>query len=256
MRGLWAKVRSKTSNRSHADRVGVAAIRKKKMPRLTKVSIALLAILTWPSLVENSHAAEIQVFQESAPGLGDFEAHPLGRFEASVTGKDAAELYRYRGSKSQGDFDLTRDRSHLFFIESKEGLVLVVIYDDGKGGNRGGKSGLVIEFARTRSLDFQGIMPRVLVEDEPERGGDQYLIEDKRISMQHRWISGYTDGVVIGPFVGSGFIVDVKFSPIDARSPAIAGLESWAVTTLAPNLSPIMLTLAEGLRARFVITAP
>lgn len=221
-----------------------------------KVSVASMAIALALVLGEGSYAAEIQVFQESAPGLGDFEAHPLGRFEASVADKEAADLYRYRGSKSQGDFELTRDRSHLFFVETKEGLVLFIIHDDGRGGNRGGRAGLVVEFTRTRSLDFRGITPQILVEDEPERGGDKYLIEDGQISMQHRWISGYTDGIVIGPFVGSGFIMDVKFSTVEARSPAIAGLESWAVTTLSSNRAPIMLTLVEGLRARIVITAP
>ena len=83
------------------------------------------------SAARPSGAAEIQVFQESAPGKGDFAEHLLGQVVPLVTDKDAARLYDYRGKRYQGGIELTRDRSHLFFAETTEGLVLVVIHDDG-----------------------------------------------------------------------------------------------------------------------------
>ena len=123
--------------------------------------------------------------------------------------------------------------------------MLVVIHDDGANRNLGGRAGL--------SIEVQGSSPAVLVEDDPGRGRDRYLVDGDRITLQNSWINGYTDGAVIGPFDGDVVTVDVKFAAGDARHPAIKGLESWAVLTFDPGQSSIDLVLEEELRARFVI---
>ncbi len=122
------------------------------------------------------------------------------------------------------------------------GLVLGVIHDDGQTGNRGGRAGL--------NFDIQGAAPLVLVKDD---ASDRYLADGDRITMQHRWVNGYTDGAVIGPFDGDVVIVDVKFFTENERRPAIAGLESWAVVSFESDPTSIELVLEEGRRARFVI---
>ena len=201
------------------------------------------AVIAGTALAGPSGAHEIQVFQESSPGRGDFKEHHLGSFEPLVAGKDAAQLYNYRGQKYRGGIELSRDRSHLFFAETTEGLVLFVIHDDGARGSRGGRAGL--------SIEVQGSSPAVLVKDD--LGKDRYLVEGDRIIMQHRWIDGFTDGAVIGPFDGDAVIVDVKFFAENKRRPAIDGLESWAVLIFDPDQSSIDLVLEEELRARFII---
>ena len=204
---------------------------------------AATAVLAGTALAGPSGVHEIQVFQESSPGRGDFKEHHLGSFEPLVAGKDAAQLYNYRGQKYRGGIELSRDRSHLFFAETTEGLVLVVIHDDGARGSRGGRAGL--------SIEVQGSSPAVLVKDD--LGKDRYLVEGDRIIMQHRWIDGFTDGAVIGPFDGDAVIVDVKFFTENKRRPAIDGLESWAVVIFDPDQSSIDLVLEEERRVRFVI---
>ncbi len=200
------------------------------------------AVIAGTALAGPSGAYEIQVFQESSPGRGDFKEHHLGSFEPLVAGKDAAQLYNYRGQQYRGGIELSRDRSHLFFAETTEGLVLVVIHD-GATRNLGGRAGL--------SIEVQGSSPAVLVKDD--LGKDRYLVEGDRIIMQHRWIDGFTDGAVIGPFDGDAVIVDVKFFTENKRRPAIDGLESWAVVIFDPDQSSIDLVLEEERRVRFVI---
>ena len=205
---------------------------------------AILATVLAPiALAGPSEATEIQVYQESSPGRGDFAEHLLGRVLPLAAAQDAALMYNYRGQKFRGDtIELVRDRSHLFFVDTTEGLVLGVIHDDGQTGNRGGRAGL--------NFDIQGAAPLVLVKDD---ASDRYLVEGGRIITQNRWINGFTDGFVLGPLSGDVVIVDVKFFTENARRPAIAGLESWAVVSFESDPTSIELVLEEGRRARFVI---
>jgi hypothetical protein len=189
--------------------------------------------------------AKIQVFQESSPGRGDFAEHLLGDIVPVATGTDAARTYSYRAQEYQGNVELSRNRSHLFFAETTEGLVLIVIHDDGATGNGGGRAGLTI--------DVRGSSAAVLVEDDPARGGDSYLVDGNRITMHHGWINGYTDGAVIGPLTGDIVTVDVMFAAGEGRRVAFEGLENWSVLTFDSGQSSIELVLEEERRARFLI---
>ena len=192
------------------------------------------------------------MFQESAPGEGDFAANSLGTFRAPRIEADAAGLYRYRANEYNGALPLVRDRSHVAFLEAKEGLLLIVIHDDGKAGNGGGQASVRIDIAREARLDFQGLQPRLLVEDEPNGANDRYERDDGGFVLQNRWINGYTDGVVIGPFFGAHSI-DVRFAPANRRWATIRDLTGWVVLRPGESGGPIDLALEPERRVRFVV---
>ena len=216
------------------------------------IAVGLLAVLPahsessgWYEVAAEPSTAAIQVFQESSPGRGDFAEQLLGDVVPFAADTDATQLYGYRAQEYQGNVELSQNRSHLFFAETAEGLVLVIIHDDGAAGNRGGRAGLTI--------DVQGPSPAVLVEDDPVQGADDYVIDGNRITMHHGWIDGHTDGAVIGPFTGNVITLDVMFAVGEGRRVAIEGLESWSVLTFDTGQSSVDLALEEERRVRFVI---
>ena len=219
---------------------------------MTKLLLFLLSGL----FISNAYAASVMVFQESAPNASDFNANPLGSIQPFSTSGTLEEFYDYRGSefKNTAAVSLTRNQSHLFLVDASDGLGLFVVHDNGQT-NGGGR-------AETR-VDLIGDSAAFLVQDEPApdpQNRDSYTTNapGTLFTAVNKWVSGFTDGYVIGALDGN-WVLDLQFadaSAIDsstqaADTPTISGLETWAA--ISSDGSEIALVLQELRRVRLSV---
>ncbi|MHC4696266.1 MAG: CARDB domain-containing protein, partial [Planctomycetota bacterium] len=193
-----------------------------------------------PDECEVSAVAGYRVSQESAPGTGDFDDHPLGIIQAYDTTLSAAEYYRYdlgvTSSFNGPAPTLTDDRSHLFLVDCTDGLSLFVVYDSATEADGGS-----VDAGYALSGDPDGVT-RTVEDDSPEFE-DIYTGNpgDTIFTAHNVWSPCCTDGLVL-----TG--LDGPWSMMVEITSAIVGLNSWAA--YASGQDPIVLTLQQNRRVR------
>lgn len=208
----------------------------------------LLLVAIGFSMVSQTHAATVFVSQESAPGAGDFTANFLGTIESFNTAGTLAEFYDYRGSefKNTAAISLTRDQSHLFLVNASDGLGLFVVHDDGLT-NGGGDAETKIDLIGGDTATF-------LVQDDPADAN--YSDTGIEFTAKQRWLSGFTDGYVIGSLDGI-WTIDMQFTEVFSGGSAaiISGMDSWAAISSdgLGGQTEIALALVEDRRVRLSI---
>ncbi|MBW2245286.1 MAG: PEP-CTERM sorting domain-containing protein [Deltaproteobacteria bacterium] len=191
------------------------------------------------------HATTVSVFQESAPGAGDFGANPLGTIQSFSTTGTLAVFYSYASQQftNTGSIALTPDQSHMFLVDASDGLGLFVVHDDGitRGGN-----------AETKVDLFGGDTATFLVQDDP--GEASYTDSGTGFTAKQSWTQGFTDGYVIGSLDGI-WTADVQFTDVFAAGPTINGLATWAALSSdgLGGQTEIALALVEDRRVRLVV---
>ena len=206
-------------------------------------------------IVSSAHAATVSIFQESAPGAGDFNTNLLGTIQSFSTPGTLADFYDYRASefKNTAAVSLTRDQSHLFLVDASDGLGLFVVHDNG-ASNGGGRAETLV--------DLLGDIAAFLVQDEPlpdSTGRDSYTESGTQFTAVNGWVSGKTDGYVIGSLDGA-WMIDMQFADVSsidpstqaAGDPTINNLLTWAAISSDGfgGQTEIALVLEEGRRVR------
>lgn len=194
-------------------------------------------------------AARIRVAQESAPGRGDFDANILGYIDPYVErGKAAADFYSYE-ALSHYSFNgphprLRDDTSHLFFVNTREGLSLFIVHDKPNNPDGGG--------AAMRFLvegDPDGA--RILIFDDPYSDWDSYDAKPggREFLTWHRWFPCCTDGLVLGTLEGR-WRVFLEFPAGDASmgDQPFDGLRRWRAFSASGKI--VELQLKKGRRVR------
>ncbi len=206
---------------------------------------AVISALVCIGFGSPGYAASVDVFQESAPGAGDFSANQLGTIESFGTTGTLSEFYAYTSQQftNVSSIALTEDQSHLFLVGASDGLGLFVVHDDGiaRGGN-----------AETQVDLLGGDTATYLVQDDP--GDSIYTDTGIEFTARQSWTQGFTDGYVIGSLDGN-WTVDVQFKDVSIFSgPVINGLTTWAAISSdgLGGQTEITLALEEERRVRLV----
>lgn len=215
-----------------------------------KKLIILTMVIGLIILFSASHHAlasdyQICVFQESAPGMGDFAF--LGAIDVfDFSSVSAASVYRYGNPNAlsyNGDVwwpgvapNAIEETSQLFVVDTNDGsgVSLFIVHDkykDEEGGN-----------ARMQ-LNLSGDTAGVLVNDDPSRaetiivsgGGTQF-------NTRHSWKPCCTDGGVIGTLEGN-WSMDVQFLSVDTDR-----ITDWKATSADGSMIPLVLELERRVR--------
>jgi len=190
------------------------------------------------------YAATVSVFQESAPGAGDFSTNQLGTIQSFSTTGTLAQFYAYASEQftNTSSVTLTEDQSHLFLVDALDGLGLFVVHDDGIA--RGGNAETMVDLLGGDTANF-------LVQDDP--GDKVYTDNGTEFQVRQSWTEGFTDGYVIGSLDGN-WTADVQFTDVTPiiTGPTINGLTTWAAISSdgQGGQTEIALTLVEDRRVR------
>ncbi|MBP7937720.1 MAG: hypothetical protein KA354_24025 [Phycisphaerae bacterium] len=205
--------------------------------RLT-VTDALNATATSSSINVLVCPVLVEVSQESAPDVADFDSHLLGTIGLYATDLTTATYYGSGSFRGPAPL-LTLNRSHLFMLAAADGLALVVVHDIA-AENGGGRAEM--------QFDLEMVLAQLLVRDDTT-SEDAYLTEalDSRLLSRHVWSSPHTDGLALGSLAGD-WTIFVQFSDWSSGGPTIGGLDSWVA--YGPDDTMIPLALAENRRVR------
>lgn len=206
----------------------------------------------------------VRVSQESAPGAGDFDKNFLGVIAPFKAQADAAGFYGYGGSCYCGGFikvQLVPDRTRMLFVDTADGITLMVVHDSDTDDPDGGQTEMIYEVVG----DPDGMFRSVL--DDPidvQPGTDAYTGDpgDSLFTSRHLWSGCCTDGDAfsgIGASVRSPVYgttdwipasVIVQFAEVDGdpETLPIFGISEW--TIVSRDGSQLFLALEEGRRVR------
>ena len=191
----------------------------------------------------------IAISQESAPGVGDFDANPLGAMAPVATGATHTAYHGWTsGAPSyQGPFPtLTDNRAHLFAVRAVDGLGVYLVIDDGVGP-AGGR-------AESR-FELTGTIGAFAVRDDASDASDLFTVGagGGLLTARNVWAPARTDGYVAGPLDGewTGLL---SFSDVASGAPTISGVTSWEA--YPDGGASAALALEEDRRVRLVVTCP
>ncbi|MHC4427528.1 MAG: hypothetical protein ACYS0D_02875 [Planctomycetota bacterium] len=191
--------------------------------------------------------ARIRVSQETAPGLGDFNANVLGYLLPFQTKYACDHFYGYdaNGETSYGGcyitFTLDKNRSHLFMADTADGMSLIVIHDRENDPN-GGSAEMILELFG----DLDGAY-RAVEDDE----GDYYIGAPGAtyFEFSNSWGTCCTDGFIMSGLDGT-WTMFLEFADVDDPwgSLALSGINNWRA--FSGDGSEIEMVLAHGQRVR------
>lgn len=169
----------------------------------------------------DAEAALIRVSQESAAGVGDFDANVLGTINAFESLLTASAYYNYNNvfaaSFDDGgqDVTLTSNMSNFFFVNGSDGLSAFIVHDKPGDGDGGGA---------VMTVDLTGDTASVLVRDD---AGDAIAGNGTtNFVATHAWLSCCTDGFVIGSLDG-GWELFAEFDAFTARGFTWTDFAGW-----------------------------
>jgi hypothetical protein len=189
------------------------------------------------SPAQGQQRVKIRVSQETSPGAGNFDRNVLGFVWALNTNEAAAPIYEYGLlGPNYGNVvpKLPANMSHLFFVNTPEGLTLFVVHNTSHRPeiSRDGS-------AQTR-FDMVDGTARILLSDDP--GEATANSDGTSFTGNHSWTRENTDGMVIGPFpLGS-----TLFGQFTKRPTGLA--DGWEVISV--DGSTVHLHLVPGRRVR------
>jgi len=195
----------------------------------------------------------VRVAQESAPGVGDFNAHILGELAVwTATNTTAAEFYAYdvpEGDSWNGPaLTPVADRSHLFVAITTSGATLFVVHDRAIPDDPdGGRAETRVELLDDPDGGF------FAVQDDPpslEPGG--YILGGPgatTFAVRHEWDTCCTDGYAIGDLECAATAI-VQFTNVDGNpaTPVIAGLSEWVAYGADGKTIPLVLMADRRVR--------
>jgi hypothetical protein len=186
------------------------------------------------------------ISQESAPGIGDFDANVLGEMMSFDAPGSLDAYYGWTSTNTpyQGpEPTLITDRSHLFSVIGTDGLGLFVVHDDATAGV-GGRAEM--------RLEFVGVVPALAERDDTN---DSYSVDDVAGTIRTRqtWNELFTDGFVVGPLAGE-WTSFIQFSDEFTGAPTFDGLTSWFA--YSDPAGGVELALVENRRVRIVTVCP
>lgn len=199
----------------------------------------------------------MRVSQESAPGIGDFAANPLG--EVSVWGAaatSAAAFYAYdvpEGASWNGAaLVLSPDRSHLFAAETADGVALFVVHDRAIPDNPdGGVAETKVELIDDLDGGFFAVQ-----DDPPAIEVGQYFAGTPGGSIfaaRQVWETCCTDGYTIAGLDAEAVAV-VQFTNVDSNpsTPVFSGLLEWVVVGAGGETIPLALVADRRVLLEFL----
>ncbi|MCD4716145.1 MAG: PEP-CTERM sorting domain-containing protein [Desulfobacterales bacterium] len=217
--------------------------KRRQITRISKlftllVAIFLIELIGGFALITTAEAVSIRVSQESATGVGDFDANILGYIDTFTTGMTASgfyswgnpELSSYNGDANGGPLPVS-SLTQIFFVNASEGLSMFVVHDKPNDGS-GGQATTHFELGGGDTADF-------LVTDEE---GASVSGGGTIFDTNQTWLACCTDGYAIGALDGSdwsmiGALVDVT------------GIDAWRATDYGG--SNLDLAFVENREVRF-----
>ncbi len=211
-----------------------------KQPHFSKVLVA--ALLLGVSIT--AHSAQVRVSQESAGGVGDFDANVLGFIDTFSTGLSIAGFYQYNSpnrasynGELNGGPNPVSFLTQSFFVEASDGLHYVVVHDNPNDGSGGSTQMTTVQ------VGGAGGGTAFSVGDDPGEGLNTSDVGGDRIfDTQHGWIACCTDGYALGG-LGSSFLLLAAFDALPT------GISGWQASGNA--LGNIALVLDPDRRVRF-----
>lgn len=222
-----------------------------------------LDFLTFTRPCEGTGCASfVEIAQESAPGVADFDDNVLGVLLAYVTNEDTESFYAYDVPEacSWNGHLLTpiEDRSHLLLALTDDGMSLVVVHDRAfPDDSDGGHAEMMFELMNDDNGSFRS------VEDDPEapgpncvgRGETAYTGEDgdSVFTSRQDWDECCTDGLALSG-LDCQWSMLVQFTDVDDNEtpPAFEGLTEWVA--YSADGTEIPLALEEDRRVRLQAT--
>lgn len=212
---------------------------KHSQPVFIKAIVAVFLL----GICVTAHSAQIRVSQESAAGVGDFDANVLGFVDVFATGMTIANFYQYgnpNGASYNGELNggpnPLSSITQSFFVDAADGLHYVVVHDiprDADGGN-----------TRMTTVQAGGAGGGTVfsVGDDPGEGLSVSDVGGDRIfDTRHGWAPCCTDGYAIGD-IGSSFLLLAAFDALPT------GITRWQATGALGDLA---LVLDPNRRVRF-----
>ncbi len=193
----------------------------------------------------------VLVYQESAPGAGDFDANFLGKITPFSLGASPSTVYSYDfpfvDSYNGNQVTAVSDRSHLFLVDdgSGNGPSLFVFHDKPQDGDGGSAQ---VEVVTSGTLTA----PAILLQDDPQPAFTDEYTEDPVLGVytgNWTWDTCCTDGLVVGALDGP-WSAEVSFTPTpgSAAAAVIDGIFEWVA--YSDDGTEIVLALEEGRRVR------
>ena len=201
----------------------VQSLRAHRRSCIVAVAVFLLPVV----FVAPAGAIRIRVSQESRPGAGDFHQHILGNIQVMMSKEGVDHAYAYN-EWDRYSFNGTRpvlraDVSHLFFIETREGLTLFIVHDAVDNPD-GGSAAVRVQIVGNRAH------ARLLLQDDSVSQSDSYNVAANGSDFYawHDWYACCTDGLVLGPLAGP-WQVYMQFIGDEAASDTsfVDGLSRW-----------------------------
>ncbi len=182
----------------------------------------------------------VQVAQESAPGVGDFDDNILGEVLPYAFSGTPGEFYGYGvpdGSSFNGPvIEPVTNRSHLVLSAAGGGVALTMVHDAASDGS-GGDAEMMVELFG----DPDGA--EIAIFDDPNKNASAYTGEpgESVFTAHHNWSSCCTDGWLIAGF-GCAWTAYVQFTDVNGNpnDATIANLDEW----VAYSADGVNLTLA------------
>jgi hypothetical protein len=194
---------------------------------------------------QSAEALTIRVSQESAAGVGDFDANVLGTVDSFSTGLSASGFFQY-GSPNASSYNGETNGGptpianvvQSFFVETSDGLTFTTVMSAANAGGSGNWN---------MHMDLTGDAAGLLVSDDTGEG-PTVTGGGTVFNSNHNWVACCTDGFTIGALDGTGWtlIADVN---------SFSGVTAWLTTDNGSGT--ITLALATDRRVRFdVIDVP
>lgn len=189
--------------------------------------------------------AQIQVAQESAAEVGDFDANVLGTINPFVTSLSTTNYYNFGGRftfsfgppLTEPQPTLVESRAHLFLVDTSDGLSMFHVLDEPTSAESG-----TADTAYTLSGDTAEILAYDETPDYVGTGRDFYTSDGMLFTADHQWVANRTDGLAIGSLDGAGWSMFVSFTA------APTGLSDWHAISADGN--SLILALEPGRRVR------
>ncbi|MEM7309329.1 MAG: hypothetical protein AAF682_21780 [Planctomycetota bacterium] len=212
---------------------------------LRRATLAATAL----ALAGPAFGSDVEVAQESAPGLGDFDANVLGTIAMLASDADVAAYYAYDTTVTEsygGVEPAPVDRRSYLFVHRSSGdcgTALVALHDQANSP-AGGSFFCSVELLG----DPDGAA--FLVKDDPDGVGtvpDQYTGSpgSSSFAADQGWQTCCTDGWAIGPLDG----------PWETRveiTQATIGIDGWFAYSATGAELPLDLTAGRRVRLRLV----
>ncbi len=225
------------------------------VPDVAPVQYAIDYVTFTRPCLDGDCGQTIEVAQESAPGVGDFDDNVLGTLLAYPTTVSPIQFYSYNvpeGDSWNGpSLTPVADRSHLLLAQGPADLTLFIVQDRAVPNDPdGGEAEMSFELVGDPNGAF------ISVRDDPSGESAAGYIEASPylILAGWSWNTCCTDGLALSG-IDQGTTIYVQFTNFDniASTDTIKGLTEWVAYSADGN--EVALALEEDRRVRLQVAA-